>query len=149
LLSGNSLVFKAINGHVSRVYTTKSVIDCAEKTARYCGIFLAALPETRIAFEELPNPASSLLDLLLSIFGTSDPYTPEEVTIAGSWTAWDAWRKVDSKLHIIPIAFKAKWLPPKAWIRWKIQNDPNFLGPLPQSSNRIRVTGRFRKRLRG
>lgn len=132
---------------MSRVFTEESVAAACAATAGYVGAFAKAIAQTRIAFDQIPSPGTSLVDLFLNLFDTSDPYLQEEWTLLQSWVAAERWSVLfgNSKLHLIPDQFKAAWPPPKTWAREKIRKGE--FAPLPQNSARVYVTGYHRKRL--
>lgn len=116
---------------MSRVYTEKVIEDVCIGTAAYIWQFYKALGSTRIDFEAPPTFGGSLLDFFLNVFGSSDPYIAEEVEITESWSQFDVWHNVDTRLHLIPLRFKADWPPPQQWakqIDWGAlsQNNPRF-----------------------
>ena len=135
---------------MSRVYTDKIIRDVAIGTAAYINSFQRALASTRISFEAPPTFGGSLLDFVLNVFGSSDPYIAEEVAITASWSISDGsqWLGTDFgssgnksvRTHLIPTAFKASWPPPAVWaqtVDWH---------PLTQDNPRHRHFGRYRSR---
>lgn len=121
---------------MSRVYTEKVVFDVAAGTAAYINSFARSLASTRVTTGFVPAPGTSLLDLFLNLFDTSDPYTPEEVEITATWSVATEMLHADDyrgfKLHIIRGGFLAQWPPPAIWaetVDWH---------PLPQNNPRHR-----------
>jgi len=118
---------------VSRVYSEKVIVDVCSGTAAYVFQFYSALATTRVPITPDSSFGGSLLDYLLNVYGSSDPYIAEEIAITESWSQWDEWRDVDSDLHQVPPKFKEDWPPPQAWVStldW---------GPLSQASGRRRL----------
>lgn len=137
---------------MSRVYTAKSVVQAVDGTAGYVQQFLRSLPSTRIAFGLVPAPGTTLVELFLNLFDTSDPYTAEEVELLKSWLVLPPGKTLDSlesnyKLHAFPSTFAGSFLPPRAWAEFRLRSDPEAFAPLPQSSARVYRKGNFQHRI--
>lgn len=138
---------------MSRVYTQRSIRLAVGTTALYCSSFLKALPGARIAFDGIPSPGTTLVELFLSLFDTSDPYLEKEVEIFHDWlisTKDFPLRDstvANSRLHAFTKKMEADWPSPTAWARGKLEYAPEFFEPLPQNSRRIYLRNYHRKRL--
>lgn len=138
---------------MSRVYTERSIRLAVGTTAIYCSSFLKALPGARISFPGTTGPGTSLLELFLNLFDTSDPYLAKEVEIFHDWvfSSKDFPLRdssvADSRLHAFTKKFEADWPSPAAWARGKLEYAPEFFEPLPQNSPRIYLRNYHRKRL--
>lgn len=144
-----------ITGHVSRVFTEASIRLAWNTGAAYAEGFLGALQGQRISGAYTPSPGSTLLELFLNLFDTSDPFLAAEVVILHSWLAstsgWGApalsTRGDSGKLHSLTPEFKAQWPPPAERVKQILREQPGFFNPLSQDRPRIYLNGYHRKRV--
>lgn len=120
---------------MSRVYTDQVILDVCQGVSAYINSFQRALASTRVTTGFVPAPGTSLLDLFLGLFDTSDPYSPEEMAITATWSVSQMGHSTDYdkfRLHLISGRFLAQWPTPIQWVQQKTWN------PLTQNNPRHR-----------